>query len=207
MTLSFVVPVLELLINVLVTGIITAVTITLSIRAARKETLRTLRANGRSELRARRERERELAAEVARVEHRERALLAGVLLKSVREMFNSWDWKSKQRAKMTATDGWQGLLGTFETSPLPDAYKVYKFADLRMRVLERADVTSFTAVQFTEAAFFVEDIRQAALVWVESGRLSDDVVEKLVAFEREEKERLRARGEEMYRRIVAIDET
>lgn len=210
MTFTFEFPVYEVLASVVVTAVVTFLTIRWSISAARRETLRTIRASLEAEARARRDRRSEVEAELRRSEERERTTLVGTLMLAVHELESTGELPRQDSSRLAAEARWGALSAVFDSTPLAGAAVLYAYADLRIdkaRNSESKGNEPVSFVQFLLDSRFSADVRVAALGWATSGRVPEHAEKELEQLVAEREQRTRARRKELRRAITEWKES
>lgn len=193
------VPFWELIVTVLLTAAVTYFTITWSVKAARAETDRALRASLKAEARERARRDREAECARSRETDRMRQALAERLINAslARDAARQ---SGKPRAKASADATWESLWYAFAASGIDGATDVYRFARL---LHERADAiadkswSSGSIVTDTVFQFATSSLRKPVERWFTNGEVEAKVARQLEALVEWERARLEESAESL----------
>lgn len=195
--------------SVVVTGAVTWLTIWASIRGARRETERTIRASLSAERRARMERDREAARLADQESLRQRVALAAALSRGVHLMQAVGQLPADDRTRMEAEAEWSALRISFKVSSASHAADMYDFADLRIDHARSAGpvpggnrVEPF--LEFVQRTVFAEKISDAASHWAEHEVLEDMVAAELAELRSEREHRSQEFTAELMRMVQKL---
>lgn len=173
------IPVWELGVSIMVTALVTYLTIRWSVRAATRETQRTIDANVEAEQRAKDIREQEASAAIRAALSRERVALAAALSRGLHELEPLMDAKKSDPQRIAAVAQWRSMRTTFATSEVENALDLYVYADLRFDQSQNGGPKpkeSVTFVTYLIQKQFAGDVSKLATEWAQTGDLPEKVL-------------------------------
>lgn len=204
-------PFWEVIASATITAAVTWLTIWASIRGARRETERTIRASLQAERRARVERERNAARADDAEASRQRLVLATALSRGVHSMQAVRNLPPDDRTRMEAEAEWSALHISFKVSPATQAADLYDFADLRVDHADSVgpppeDNDATSLIKHVSQTVFAEKISDAASYWAKHSVLAPEVDEELALLRLAREKRREERDDDLMRSLRRLED-
>lgn len=172
-------PVWEVLATVLVTALVTVITIRVSVKAATRETKRTIAASLEAEQRATDARLSEGKAAAQAAVDAERVELAAALSRSAHELEALASLSPTDPQRVAAVAQWRALRTTFAVSRVEHALAMYTYADLRYDLSENGDGSLVTFTVYLMSKRFADEVAHAATEWARTGEMPPGIEKKV----------------------------